>query len=267
MNAPFDAAAAEYDREFTHSAIGQMQRAITDDLLDRITRTIKPSQTNFDVLELNCGTGEDACRLAEKGFRVLATDASGGMVAVADKKIRAAGTGHLVQCRVLDFASLGTTPESGFSLIFSNFGGLNCIPPAQLEALGIILEQKLVPGGCFVAVVMSRFCLWESLYFLLKGKPKTAFRRWRSKPTKAALGEQTGVLTWYYGSREMRRRFMSMQLQEIRPVGFWIPPSYLNPFFEKRLNYLQWLFRLEKKCRHAFWAFGADHIAFVFQKM
>ena len=35
------------------------------------------------VLELNCGTGEDAVFLARRGVRVLATDLSGAMVEAA----------------------------------------------------------------------------------------------------------------------------------------------------------------------------------------
>ena len=67
---PFDALAADYDRSFTASAIGQRMRAA---VWRRLDTAFAPGER---VLELNCGTGEDAVHLAERGVRVLATDVS-----------------------------------------------------------------------------------------------------------------------------------------------------------------------------------------------
>ncbi len=67
--------------------------------------------------------------------------------------------------------------EPPFDLVFSNFGGLNCLSLQQLSALAPHIDTALKPGGYFVAVVMGRFCWWETLYFLLKGKWASAFRR------------------------------------------------------------------------------------------
>ena len=45
-------------------------------------------QPGEQVLELSCGTGEDALHLAEQGVRILATDPSAGMLEVARKVAR-----------------------------------------------------------------------------------------------------------------------------------------------------------------------------------
>jgi ubiquinone/menaquinone biosynthesis C-methylase UbiE len=66
----FDRLAAKYDDMFTRSMVGRAQRqAVWDVLLE----TIEPGS---HILELNCGTGEDALFLAQHDMSVVACDAS-----------------------------------------------------------------------------------------------------------------------------------------------------------------------------------------------
>lgn len=263
MNAsPFDAVAADYDAAFSSTAVGRMQRQIVWDFLENMVDAKPP-----DVLELNCGTGEDAVWLARRGCRVLATDVSPEMVAVAREKARQAGVD--VETRVLGFSAVHDLPEGDFDLILSNFGGLNCVPPGELAALTEIFLKKLRPGGRFVAVVMGRFCWWETLYFLGTGRWRRAFRRMRRGPVVARLGKGVSVDTWYFAPRSAALCVASKgaaQSAALQPVGFWLPPSYLNPFFEKRPRLLRGLYFLEKKCRGRMWAWGADHFLLAVQK-
>ena len=87
------------------------------------------------VLELGCGTGEDALWLARHGVRVTATDVSQTMLAVAQRKAAAANLTDLIDFAAIDLASLPSTSSfiihrhrSPFSAAFSNFGPLNCLP-------------------------------------------------------------------------------------------------------------------------------------------
>ncbi|MCC7506252.1 MAG: class I SAM-dependent methyltransferase, partial [Saprospiraceae bacterium] len=179
-----------YDAAFTETLVGRMQRQIVWDFLDKLL-----DKRSLRVLEINCGTGEDACWLARRGCTVLATDASAAMVAAARDKAAAAGLN--IETRVCDFAGLAQLPERDFDLVLSNFGGLNCIPPDELAALWSVLLGKLRPGGHLVAVLMGRFCWWESLYFLIKGQWRQAFRRWSGGPVTASLDGVSSVETWY----------------------------------------------------------------------
>src|SRR4051812_44973039 len=52
---------------------------------EHILGYLKPGST---MLELNCGSGEDAVFFAQQGFSVHATDISGGMLDVMKEKIR-----------------------------------------------------------------------------------------------------------------------------------------------------------------------------------
>ena len=72
LQAPsFDELASAYDSTFTTSALGQRLRALAWERLDVVLAGCGR------VLEIGCGTGEDAVRLARRGVDVLATDPVG----------------------------------------------------------------------------------------------------------------------------------------------------------------------------------------------
>jgi SAM-dependent methyltransferase len=249
----FSAVARHYDADFTDTAVGRLQR-------ERVWHWLAKNLLGTPaVLELNCGTGADALWMVQRGCQVLATDISPEMVRLANEKIAQAGLSEKASARVCSFADIGQLPEDTFDLIFSNFGGLNCVSPSELERLGEVLNAKLKPGGQFIAVVMGRFCWWETLYFLLKRAPSKAFRRLRPGPVEARLDADTTVPTWYYSPAVFRRAFAQFSFNTIQPIGLWLPPSYLDPFFAKRPGLLRTLNMLENNWAPAWLTSAADH--------
>ena len=278
--AGFDAVAGDYDAAFTRTVVGLLLRGRVWALLNLYTA----KSTRTTALELNCGTGEDAVWLARQGWQVLATDVSPEMVSAARQKAINAGVEDRVRvevCAMEEIGRINSTPDgrgdatsnvafgttsplpsgegSGVRLIFSDFGGLNCLPPESLQKLSLDLQGLISKNSCFIAVVMSRFCWWESFYFLLKGQVGKAFRRFGKKALAAPLDASTAVETWYYSPAEFRRHFPGWQATGIRPVGFWLPPSYLNPFFEKHPRFLRALNYLENHFTPAWLSPMADH--------
>lgn len=260
---PFDAVARDYDAAFTCTALGRLLRERVQVIF---SEGVTQSHPLTEVLELNCGTGEDAVWLARQGWQVLATDISPQMAEAAQQKTAAAGLENQVKIEVCGFAEIERFSGQKFDLAFSNFGGLNCASPEELEKLSVDLQQLIAPGGTLVAVVMGRFCCWETLYFLLKGNPRAAFRRRSRQPVAARLGEKTAVPTWYYSPGEFQRCFPDFQTKQISPVGFWLPPSYLNPFFEKYPRLLRVLNFLEKNFAPRWLALAADHYYICLEK-
>lgn len=225
------------------------------------------------ALDLNCGTGTDALWLARQGYQVLATDVSPKMVAVTRAKLLAAGLSEQAQAVALDLRDLSAASlqQAGLTeppaLVLSNFGGLNCLSPTDLQGFGGKLPDVLAPGGHFVAVVMGRFCWQESLYFLWKGRWRTAFRRLRRGAVEARLDERTTVPTWYYSPQEFCRFFPNLEVKMLRPVGFWLPPSYLDAAFRRWPRLLRGLNWAEQKCgRLAVLAWASDHFLVCFRR-
>lgn len=264
--AAFDGVAADYDRDFTHSLVGAAQRRVVWDALHACLDawTTAPAR----VLELNCGTGEDALYLALAGHRVVATDVSGAMLHVAAAKVARAGLRARVQTLRLDLQALAsgavTAQDLGgpFDLVFSNFGGLNCLSPEALRALGGRLPALLVPGGRLVTVVMPRACLWETAWGLLRLRPGFAARRWRGGPVPAYLAEGAPPLpVWYYNPGDLERLLGDDFVAErVRPVGLAVPPSALEPLARRLPRVLGLLAGLDRRWLTAGWAAPlADH--------
>ncbi len=82
MTEAFDHIATTYDDIFTTSATGQLQRDLVRDYLEGIL----PRLNGTTMLELNCGTGEDAVWFGTRGFDVTATDISREMLNVTQRK-------------------------------------------------------------------------------------------------------------------------------------------------------------------------------------
>ncbi len=253
----FDQAALSYDKDFTFSTIGKAQRERVHRFFDRHFST----HDRLNILEINCGTGEDARWLGLKGHYVTATDASSEMITICRSK-RKSGRSYFNQCSFQDLHRMFKGRK--FDLIFSNFGGLNCISPIHLAELSSDLNELLTDQGKLFLVVMSDQCMMENLYFLAKRK-----RRWTRDPVHpvdVAVGNQV-VRTYYYSPSLLKKSLYSkFRVIDSHPVGLFIPPSYLEHFMRSH----PWLFRilnnLEKVFSHKVFSRYGDHYAMIFEK-
>lgn len=250
QHAAFNEYAPLYDAHFTHSKTGIAQRNRVYSLL---ARELKQGST---VLELNCGTGEDAYWLAQRGCTVYATDGAEGMVQTARNKNAAAKN---VSVSIADLRMPEQLSQQQVDLVFSNFGGLNCLSPDELRQLAPALAARLGTHGKAVLVVMGRGCWWEKFYFLLKRDARRTRRS--SKTAVKAVIEGREVDTWYYTPREFAALFQPhFRIKNAAAVGLFIPPSYLDPFFARKSFLFSVLAALDRLFAHGSWcANAADH--------
>ncbi len=240
MAQAFDNYALSYDQEFTDSQIGMAQRARVWQYLDQLKQRLDFTQ----VLELNCGTGADARYFLEQGCSILATDISPQMVAAAARKCKGLLNGRFATLPAQKLYKL--RQEEPFDLVFSNFGGLNCLSPEELQNMSQEMHQITKPGAGFVAVIMSQCCPWESLYFMAKGRFSEMKRRWSSQAVQANVGAGDFPV-WYYSPARFASFFEDhFSLVKQMGVGISLPPSYLEPRFAKRPKLLATLNRMER---------------------
>lgn len=232
---PFDDLASSYDECFTRSILGTRMRSAVWRRLDRAF----PSGSR--VLELGCGTGEDAVHLARRGVRVVATDPATAMVREARAKADAAGVGEFVTTRVLDAARLDEVADEPFDGAFSDFGALNCL--ADLLPVSTGLARLVRPGGRVLLCLLGRYVPWEWGWFLARGRRDAAFRR---------LGrggvEWRGLRVFYPPLRDLERTFApSFRRTGARAVGALVPPSYAEPWAARHPRLLGALDALERR--------------------
>lgn len=252
----FDTYAKNYDDHFSFSLIGKMQR-------ERVQHYLKPYlKTTQTILEINCGTGVDALFFANKNHTVIATDISESMIEVAQQKI-ATDNSIFMRC---DMRSLNQLSIPKSTLVFSNFGGLNCLNKDELQQLSIDINMHLQPNGLAYFVVMGRKCVWENFYF--KWIKHKGYKRRENINGVATEINNEQFTTYYYSPAELKNRFSNhFSVVSIKPIGLSVPPSYLNYFFEKHSHLLKALYLLEKLVvRFSFMANYADHYAIVLQK-
>lgn len=260
MSVPFDYLANTYDNSFTNSAVGKAQRKQVWQYLTKILQ----EKNKVRVLELNCGTGEDAKWLAQNGATVFATDISSEMIKIAEAKIASNHLEQQVVCKQMDILDIGNLlhEQEKFDIVFSNFGGFNCIAPNEFDTfLQKQLPALLNTNGKAIFVIMSRFCLWETLYYTLKLKLNSTFRRLTKHNLQASLGNDNSIATWYYSPKWIREHLpSSMYQQALLPIGFFLPPSYVNRFFTKHPRLLKMLEQLENiAIKLPILAFASDH--------
>jgi len=238
---PFDAAAASYDRDFTATRLGRRYR-------ERVWAELATTfQTGDRVLELGCGTGEDAVWLARRGIRVLATDSSEAMLDAARRKAAAAGVGHLVATRRIGLGALEAARDldGPFDGVLSDFGALNCVPDRR--PLAGAIARLVAPGGRMVVVMMGPFCPWEVAWHLLRGKPAAAFRRLR-QGAEVSIAPGHAVRVWYPTPRRVSREFApGFRRLGLTAIGCFLPPPYLEHLEDTRPEMVRRLAALEAR--------------------
>jgi SAM-dependent methyltransferase len=176
------------------------------------------------ILDVGCGTGEDALHLMSRGAKVYATDASPAMVRVA----RAKGVdAHVMRAECL--VSISHTAGAGMSAratvvdgVISNFGALNCIE--ELDKVASALGHLIRSGGFLAICVIGRCCAWEIVHYLLRAQPQNAFRRFSSH-TQSSIG----VLVKYPTVMRLARIFHeNFKLVHWCGIGLCVPPSYVT---------------------------------------
>ena len=263
--AEFDEVALSYDNEFTFSEIGKLQRI---EVWDYLKKNILSQKESLTVLELNCGTGEDAIHFASLGHSITATDISSEMIEVVKRKSQDKQLNNNIETKICDLSNFDPSLFSKeYDLVFSNFGGLNCINENKFTELASNLSSILKKDTICIFVIMPKWCLWEIAYFTLKLQFKKAFRRFKKNGAMAKL-DQNLVHTWYYNKRKLKK-IVKPHFNYIasKPIGITIPPSYLEDFFRNKKGLLRFLYRLERGLnRSSFLSNFSDHLLISFRK-
>lgn len=255
----FNNAAATYDAEFTFSNIGVLQRNRVYHFLEKAGFFLKKKT----VFEVNCGTGYDAEQFFQKGHRVIATDGSSEMIEVC-KQTRS----KEIDFYPLSFQELSKEEKvSNSDFLFSNFGGLNCLSPTELKDFVDAISEKQKSQDQLAWVIIPKHCWWESVYLIVKGNWNQIGRRNTNGAVSVEVNEEQ-VFTYYHSPQEVKELLrLNYEIRSVNPIAFFLPPSYLEPFFNKRKWFLDILNNFEKLFGNwSFLAKWSDHYIIVAEK-
>jgi ubiquinone/menaquinone biosynthesis C-methylase UbiE len=252
----FDSYAKDYDADFSFSPIGKMQR---ERVYHFFTPHLKP---NLNILEINCGTGEDAKRLSNLGHKLDASDISEEMIKVCKEK--QINNVNFDTCDARNL--LSKYKANNYDLIFSNFGGLNCLSTKELEGFIADASMLLKKDGILACVIMGRKCRWENFFFRIK-KDARLHRRKTQNGLTTKINESV-FNTYYYSPAEFAQLSKNhFKLLKHKPIGYFVPPSFFNSFYKNKLWLLKLFNAFEKLfAQFSFQSDAADHYLIILQK-
>jgi HemK-related putative methylase len=264
----FSSAAQYYDREQHANYVAGWSRR---ENLKILRRYFAPGSR---LLEVGCGTGEEAIALSQNGCTIVATDAAPGMIHELARKLE--GNPYLTSriqpivlpARHLRILTTLESQERQFEGAYSSFGPLNC--EADLRPVVSALSQLVQPGGYVLLSFINRMCPWEIVWHLLKGDARSAFRRFprRTLATVRTEWQETRVPVYYRSLSELvglfRRDFYPV---EVRSLPWLLPPQYLSPVVERSRSVARLLGCLDAALASR-WPFNriGDHVVIVMRR-
>lgn len=256
----FSKQAPLFDGLYGNDAIIQYKRQC---VRQHVMKYLKPGSS---MLELNAGTGEDALFFAAQGCSVHATDISATMLEALQTKREESSYKHRISTEQISYTALSSLQNKGpYDYLFSNFAGLNCT--GELSQVLSSFADLLNPGGMVTLVVMPPFCLWE-LLLMVKGKFRTATRRFFSRKGINAKVEGVPFRCWYYPPSAITRALQKeFSLVDIQGLCTLVPPSYLVGFAEKYPRLFSRLCKTEgKRSRRWPWKYIGDYYIISLRK-
>ncbi|MFC1849369.1 corrinoid protein-associated methyltransferase CpaM [candidate division CSSED10-310 bacterium] len=188
-----------YDRGITWLSFGHsiiMKR--------RIAEQIKPGSR---VLEIGIGTATLALLMAQQGADILGFDVSAPMLAVARKKIVAAGMADKIQLREMGVTGMDKLPAGSFDMIVSTLVFSELSKDEQLYALRQA-QRVLKENGILVIADETR--------------PKRRFKRFLYSLIRLPLLLFTFILT------QTTTKAVEGLEEQVREVGFRITQCQLS---------------------------------------
>src|SRR6266511_3396613 len=167
----YDEIASRYDRVPLENRINRLMRSVS------LARIVSTFPSGVRVLEIGCGTGDEAIALASRGVDVVAIDASREMVGLARSKSERRNLPGHVEFREAHARDLFSLKESLGGPFDGGYASFSLAYEPDLAPVARGLHALLRPRAQFLASVPSRLCLVEFLLALGSAHPAFAGRR------------------------------------------------------------------------------------------
>jgi SAM-dependent methyltransferase len=235
----FDSVAADYDGPRGNNALIQDMRA-------EMWRTLDATfASGSRLIDLGCGTGLDAVRMAHAGHNVVATDWSPQMVERTCVRAEHERLSEHVQALNVGAHELFRIEgREQFDGAYSNLGALNCVP--DLAGLAAECARLLKPGGRLVFAVIGRICPWEIAYYAVARKWRRIGVRFAGHMVPVGMNKRV-VWTRYHTPRQFYASFQRhFERNYWRGLCVFAPPPYLTWLKERHLGWYERLWRLDR---------------------
>ena len=222
----YDELAARYDRVPLENRINGYMRRVSR---ARILGAFPPGSR---ILEIGCGTGDEALALASRGATVVALDASPEMIRIARRKAADRGLDDratFLPAEAKDLPDLADSLSGPFDGGYASFS-LAYEPDLAPVARG--LDALLRSGASFLASVPSRLCLVEFALALGTAHPAFAGRRLRPEHGHK-VGEHFVPIRTYTPRAFAKAMGPHFSLRRLEALPAVVPPPYMNRVYAR----------------------------------
>ena len=220
----FSSASSVYDKKILSNFINVNIREM------ELSALIEFSRDSDRILEVGCGTGEEASRFIRSAHKnLICIDAAMGMVEYSTEKMRTLGISEKFSALKLPAYRVGEL-NMIFDLVYSLNGALNTEP--RLDVFVRALEKILPEGGIIIISLRNRLCIGEFLLYSVLGRHEPLKRR-KARSTPVQVVGNT-IESFYYSPEEICRVFSNFVLRKKVGLGILVPP-YLADRFRSNL--------------------------------
>jgi SAM-dependent methyltransferase len=256
----FDSVAADYDGPRGNN--DQIQDMRSD--MWRSLDAAFPGSSR--LIDLGCGTGLDAVRMAKLGHFVTAVDWSPLMVRRTVDRAEREHVSDRIRSIAMGAHELQRLDGAGqYDGAYSNLGPLNCVP--DLVDVSRQCARLMKPGAALVFTVIGRYCPWEIAHYVRRRRWARATVRFARHVVPVSMNNHT-IWTRYYGPREFYRAFkQNFTLEHHRGLCVFSPPPYITWVREHHPVWHERLRRLDRRVSH--WPFVrgmGDHFLIVMKR-
>lgn len=169
------------------------------------------------LLDVCCGTGQVARRLAKEGFKVSGFDISEPMIEEARRKTQAQGLEIRYEVMNAAHADMGETYDAAYSF----FDSLNYITePADLNAAMKRVAAHLPDGGSFVFDVNTAYAFEEKMFDQRQMHPAAKLRyEWKGDWDPATRLIHVDMRFWRQGEElretHVQRAYSDSEIREM----------------------------------------------------
>lgn len=249
-----DNIAESYDDILNKNRFSEILRLLFQNIL------IQNIQHGNRILDLGCGTGEDALFLAKKGFSVTGVDISQKMIEIAEKKAVTKDYNENLQFFCSDMEIFIIENTNKFDVIFSNFNAVNYV--RDLNSFSANASTALNEDGKLIFTVLNKLSISEVFY---------NFLRLNFKKSWEAVFNRKGLLLTdlniFFPGTFVDFFKDHFRVKRITGIGIFIPPHNLTGMYNKLSFAIPFLLWLEKLISSVFPFYClCDHYIIEMQK-
>lgn len=257
----YDQYAGEYDRVTTQNLINAYMRA------QSLASLHEAFHRGNWVLDIGCGTGEEAISMALNGVNVVALDPSERMLNLLKQKMEEGprpGKIIAIRLKARDIADLKR--QFGCGSFDGAYASFSLSYERSLHEFAEGLRYLLRSGAEFQCSVLNRICISEFLISLLSFHPSLAGRRLRDWVSHK-VGERHVGIKPYTPAKFLRYFLPSFRLKSLKSFPIVMPPPYLNAIYDPMRTLHDALASLDAVVQRVPpFRFLGDHLHFILEK-